>query len=109
LEALEIEGYFAAVAGRDTFPVSKPDPGHLLGVIALAGGDPARALMVGDSAVDIVAARSAKVPSILVSFGYAPPLPGDPRPDAVIDRFDELQESALSLIGGLTTRSGASS
>jgi len=109
LEALEIEGYFAAVAGRDTFPVSKPDPGHLLDVIALAGGDPARALMVGDSAVDISAARSAKVPSILVSFGYVPPLPGDPRPDAVIDRFDELQGRALSLFAGLTTWSGTSS
>jgi phosphoglycolate phosphatase len=109
LQALEIEDYFAALAGRDTFPVSKPDPGHLLGVIATAGGDPSRALIVGDSAVDIHTAQGAHVPSILVSFGYAPPPPDGPRPDAVIGHFDELQGSVLSLFRGLTTRSGASS
>jgi phosphoglycolate phosphatase len=109
LQALEIEDYFVALAGRDTFPVSKPNPGHLLGVIAAAGGDPSRALMVGDSAVDIRTAQGAHVPSILVSFGYAPPPPEGPRPDAVIGHFDELQGRALSLFRGLTTRSGASS
>jgi phosphoglycolate phosphatase len=109
LQALEIEDYFAALAGRDTFPVSKPDPGHLLGVIATADGDPSRALIVGDSAVDIHTAQGAHVPSILVSFGYAPPPPDGPRPDAVIGHFDELQGSVLSLFRGLTTRSGASS
>ncbi len=31
LQELHIEGYFAAIAGRDTFAVSKPDPGHLTG------------------------------------------------------------------------------
>ena len=40
LQELGIDGYFAAIAGRDTFAVSKPDPGHLTGTIALAGGDP---------------------------------------------------------------------
>ncbi len=42
LQELEIDHYFTALAGRDTFPVAKPDPGHLTGVIALAGGNPAR-------------------------------------------------------------------
>jgi len=109
LQALEIENHFAALAGRDTFPVSKPDPGHLLGVIAVAGGDPGRALMVGDSAVDINTAQRAGVPSILVSFGYAPPPPEGPRADAIIDHFDELEGKALSLLKGLTTRRGTPS
>jgi phosphoglycolate phosphatase len=109
LHALDIEDYFAALAGRDTFPVSKPDPGHLLGVIAAASGDPSRALMVGDSAVDINTAESANVPSILVSFGYAPPPPEGPRADAVIGHFDELEGSAISLLKGLTTERGARS
>jgi phosphoglycolate phosphatase len=65
LEALRL-----GVAGRDAFAVSKPDPGHLTQVITLAGGAPSRAIMVGDSNVDI--AKRALVPSILVSFGYAP-------------------------------------
>src|SRR5262249_1908122 len=38
LEALSLQHYFHGIAGRDTFAVSKPDPGHLLQVIAQAGG-----------------------------------------------------------------------
>ncbi|MGH6736601.1 MAG: HAD-IA family hydrolase [Methyloceanibacter sp.] len=104
LQALELEDYFAAIAGRDTFKVSKPDPGHVTGVIALAGGDPSRAVMVGDSDVDIYAAQAARVPSILVSFGYAAPPPGGPAADAVIDHFDALDETAISLLQRLPTK-----
>jgi phosphoglycolate phosphatase len=100
LQALQLEGYFRAIAGRDTFAVSKPDPGHLTGVIALAGGKPRRALMVGDSDVDIRTARSASVPMILVSFGYAAsPLDGF-APEAMIDHFDELEARADALLNG---------
>jgi phosphoglycolate phosphatase len=106
LQALEIEHAFDAIAGRDTFPVSKPDPGHLLGAIAAAGGDPARALMVGDSAVDIQAAQGAGVPSVLVSFGYCPPPLGGPRADVVIDHFDALEGSAVGLLKRLTEKAG---
>jgi len=107
LEALEIESHFAAVAGRDTFLVSKPDPGHLLGVIAAAGGEPSRAVMVGDSAVDIRTAQSARVPSILVSFGYAPPPPEGPHADVVVDHFDQLEGNARSLLKRLTAKRSA--
>lgn len=109
LQALEIEHAFDAIAGRDTFPVSKPDPGHLLGAIEAAGGDPGRAVMVGDSAVDIQAARSAGVPSILVSFGYCPPPPQGLRADAVIDHFDALDDSAAGLLKRLTEKAAAPS
>lgn len=104
LQALRIDGYFRAIAGRDTFAVSKPDPAHLTGVIALAGGEPSRALMVGDSEVDIRTAKSASVPVILVSFGYAAsPLDGC-TPEAVIDHFDELEAHAAALLNGLAPR-----
>lgn len=109
LQALQIDRAFDAIAGRDTFPVSKPDPAHLLGAIAAAGGDPARALMVGDSAVDIQAAQSAGVPAILVSFGYWTPPPEGPRPDAVIDHFDALDDRARALLKRLTEKARAPS
>jgi phosphoglycolate phosphatase len=98
LEALGLKHYFR-VAGRDTFAVSKPDPGHLTQVIALAGGVPSRAVMVGDSDVDISAAKSASVPSILVSFGYVPEVIGELAPDAIIDHFDQLVPKATALLG----------
>jgi phosphoglycolate phosphatase len=109
LRALKLDHHFAAIAGRDTFQMSKPDPGHLLGVIAAAGGHPERALMVGDSAVDIRAAQGAGVPSILVSFGYCPPPPEGPRADSVIDHFDMLEACALPLLKGLTAKAAAPS
>ena len=109
LQALELQDYFAATAGRDTFGVSKPDPGHLLGVIAAAGGEPSRAVMVGDSAVDIAAARGAGVPSILVTFGYCPPPPEGPHADAVIEHFDGLEEAALPLLKRLTEKAATPS
>ena len=61
---------FAALAGRDTFPVCKPHPDHLLGAIRLAGGDARHAVMVGDSDVDIATAKAAGIPIVAVDFGY---------------------------------------
>jgi phosphoglycolate phosphatase len=98
LQELEIDHYFAALAGRDTFPVAKPHPGHLTGVIALAGGDPARSLMVGDSDIDLRAAAAASIPVILVSFGYGPAPVDRSAVGAIIDRFDELEARAAGLL-----------
>jgi phosphoglycolate phosphatase len=100
IQELEIEHYFTALAGRDTFPVAKPHPGHLTGVIALAGGDLSRSVMIGDSDIDLRTAKAAAVPAILVSFGYgASPIDGF-APEAVIDHFDELDGHAARLLDG---------
>jgi phosphoglycolate phosphatase len=106
LAELWIEHYFHGIAGRDTFAVSKPDPGHLKQVIAQAGGVPSRAIMVGDSDVDLRTAKDASVPAILVSFGYAPRSPEKFSPDAVIDHFDELVPSIIAILGGAERRAG---
>jgi len=100
LEELGMDHYFRAIAGRDTFTVSKPDPGHLTGTIALAGGDPSRAIMVGDSEVDLRTAEAAAIPVILVSFGYAAASLRGLAPLALIDRFDELESCAAALLNG---------
>jgi phosphoglycolate phosphatase len=90
LAELRLDAYFQAIAGRDSYSVSKPHPGHLVATIAAAGGNAARAVMVGDSDFDLLAAKAASVPIVLVSFGYAPGAPEALLPDAVIDHFDEL-------------------
>jgi phosphoglycolate phosphatase len=104
LQAIGIECRFDAIAGRDTFAVAKPDPGHLIGAIGLAGGDPANAVMVGDSEVDIRTARAAAISIVLVSFGYGPVAPGEPAPDATIDHFDALHASLVPLLGARAAR-----
>lgn len=81
---------FAALAGRDTFPVCKPHPDHLTGAIRMAGGDPARAIMVGDSKTDIDTAKAAGIPVVAVTFGYTDVHVRELAPDAVIEHYDEL-------------------
>ena len=73
LGALGLAGRFAAVGGGDSFPVRKPDPGHLLGTLRQAGGDPAAAVMIGDHRNDVAAARGAGLPCIFAGWGYGTP------------------------------------
>ncbi len=65
IAALGWSGRFAANLGGDSLGVRKPDPAHLLATIAAAGGDPADTVFVGDTAVDVAAARAAHVPVIV--------------------------------------------
>lgn len=91
---------FAAICGADTFAFRKPDPRHLVETIAKAGGDPARALMVGDSQTDIDTAKAAGIPVVAVDFGYTDRHVREFEPSRVISHFDELTvELAESLLG----------
>lgn len=71
--ALDLEDWFDAIGGGDSFPVRKPDPAHLLGTIGLAGGQAARAIMVGDHHNDVLAAEGAAVRSVFARWGYGRP------------------------------------
>ncbi|MGJ0507363.1 MAG: HAD family hydrolase [Methylocystis sp.] len=99
LEKLEAVDRFAAICGRGTFPMHKPDPRTLLLTIEAAGGDPGRALMVGDSRTDIDTAKAAGAPVVAVDFGYTDTPVADLSPDRVISHYDELWEAATSLLG----------
>ena len=90
LRQLDLDHRFAVIAGRDTFDVFKPAPGHLIRTIEMAGGRPDRAVMVGDSEVDIATAAAAGVPSIGVTFGYTPRPIGEFNPGAVIDHYRDF-------------------
>ena len=98
LVELRLADRFKAIAGRDTFAVCKPDPGHLTGVIAMAGGRAGRAVMVGDSEVDIATAAAANVPSIGVTFGYTLRPVRELGPGAVIDHFREFPEALAKVL-----------
>lgn len=95
LAFLGLEALFGAVAGGDTLPVRKPDGRHLGWVIDTLGGG--RAAMVGDNANDVLAARSAGVPVVAVSYGY-PRMPvAELGADLVIDHFPELPQALARL------------
>src|SRR6185312_17463631 len=76
--------------------------------IRLAGGDPSRAVMVGDSAVDVRTAKAASVPIILVSFGYAGDHLSEAPPEAIIGHFHELHANLSALLGGADIRGARS-
>jgi phosphoglycolate phosphatase len=99
LERLGVARRFAAICGRETFPMSKPDGRVLHAIIELSGGDPRRAVMVGDSKTDIDTARNAGAPVVAVDFGYSDPPVARLSPDKVISHFDELWDAAAALLG----------
>lgn len=98
LDRLELSDRFAVIAGADTFPVYKPDAGHLLGTIERAGGLPGRAIMVGDSMTDVLTAKNARVPSIVVPFGYTEIPAEELGGDAFIDHYDRLVDTVEHLL-----------
>jgi phosphoglycolate phosphatase len=99
IDKLGLAPHFQAIAGGDTFSMRKPDPRHLTETIARAGGDPQRAVMVGDSINDILAARNAGIACIAVPFGYSDPPVETLGADVLITHFDQLTpELAARLI-----------
>ncbi|MCR4266680.1 phosphoglycolate phosphatase [Nitratireductor sp. ZSWI3] len=106
LEALGLARHFRAICGGDTFPVRKPDPGHLLGTIAMAGANPERAVMVGDSRTDIDTAKAAGIPVVAVDFGYTDRHVREFEPSRIISHFDELSVEMIEQLIAATASSG---
>lgn len=93
-DAIGLSDRFAVICG----PAKKPDAAHIRETVLLAGGDPARAIMVGDSITDLDAARATGVPCILTTFGYTDTPAAELGADAVIAHFDELSAMIERLI-----------
>ena len=89
------------MTGADQAPRPKPDPSHFLAAIEAAGGDPAYALMVGDSENDVRSAQAAGAPVVVVSFGYTETPAAELGGDALIHHFSELPAVARSLLRAL--------
>ena len=91
LAAKGLTGYFDFVFGGDAFERKKPDPLPLLKTCEALGTRPERTLMIGDSSNDAQAARAARCPVVLVSYGYnhGEPVHGVDA-DGVIDSLDSL-------------------
>ncbi len=97
LEALDLAQRFSAIVGADSVTACKPDPRHFLETVSRAGGDPRRAVMIGDTHVDAAAARGAGAPVIIVRFGYAED-PAAIEGDAMISGYEELAAHARRLL-----------
>ena len=91
LAAHGLTTYFDLIVAGDTLPVRKPDPAVLRHALDTFGVEPDDALFIGDSAIDVQAARNAGVPVWAVSYGYdSAALRGAHAPDRLIDDFGAL-------------------
>lgn len=99
LEALDMSRFFGAIHGAGRFSYVKPDPRVFHHVVEELTGDAgAPALMVGDSTTDAKTARAAKVPIILLSYGYTPDPVETLGADAVTGNFRDIPSLARKLL-----------
>ena len=98
LNELSLSRHFPAVIGGGRTPYSKPDPRHVLEVLKELNGQRTRAVFVGDSAIDVQAARAADIPVIAMSYGYTPVPANELGADAVLDDFADLPETIFRLV-----------
>lgn len=97
LTELNVSTLFTTILGGDRTISKKPEGAHILETIALAHGNPAKAVMIGDSQTDERAACDAKLPFIMVSFGYGR-LSGAPLSHLeTVDHWSEM-EAAINRI-----------
>lgn len=98
LAGLGLDQFFHTVIGGDRLPYRKPDPRHLQAVLdALAPNGRALPIMIGDSRNDLLAARGAGIPCILVRHGYGEDRADDLGADQVVDGFASLPEAVRRL------------
>ena len=97
LAAMGLTPFLSAIGGGDSFAVRKPDPGHVLGTLELAGGRADAAVMVGDHHNDVLSANGAHVPCIFAAWGYGP-LSMAAGAAAVAERFADLPAIADGLL-----------
>ena len=94
LDHFKLSSIIASIIGGDTLAVRKPDPAVVRESFLRAGLDhSSHAWFVGDSHTDVLTAKSAGMPSIIVRGGYnhGEPLEElDPPPDAIVDHLGEV-------------------
>ena len=93
-----LAGYFDCILTRDDVRVMKPHPEGILKAIELLGVTKGDALFVGDSTIDIKAARAAGVRVAAVTTGnYSAERLKMEGPDYVIGSLSELDALLLDL------------
>jgi phosphoglycolate phosphatase len=91
LEQAGLARFFAFTLCADRAEDRKPSPNMLLAACSRFGIAPGQMLYVGDSGVDIAAARAAGCPVVTVNYGYhVGRVPTELQPDGLVDKLTEL-------------------
>jgi len=90
LMGLKLAGYFFQVYGGNSFVEKKPHPVGIDTLIGEANAARERTWMVGDSSVDVLTARNARVKSAGVTYGLKPYTLDEAPPDLLLDSLADL-------------------
>ena len=90
LTDLGVASYFDVIQGSGAGLPRKPDPAPLLWTIERLGAMPFATLYIGDSETDVLTARAAGVPIVLVSYGYTARPAADLGADEVYDSLADI-------------------
>ncbi|MEP6872467.1 MAG: HAD-IA family hydrolase [Anaerolineaceae bacterium] len=93
VRSLEVSGLielFDAIVSAEDAPALKPDPAPLRHALAVLGADCTGAVMVGDTAADILAGRALGIRTVGVTYGFGGRSVLELAPDAVIEDISEL-------------------
>lgn len=90
LTDLHLAHRMGCILGADTLGKenAKPSGAPIFEMIARCGGG--RAVYIGDSIYDVMAAKNANIPSVAARFGFLHGPAEDMGADAIIDHFDAL-------------------
>jgi len=98
LDGLGLTRYFRFLVCGDSLPYRKPHPGAIKWIVNQIGEAPEACLMIGDTEIDVCAARNSGVRSVFVNFGYSKLESLSSQPDWVLPHFDQL-DSLLCHLG----------
>jgi phosphoglycolate phosphatase len=92
VQALGLRDFFVRVYGGNSFTTKKPDPLGVRTILQETGMAADEALMIGDSAVDILTGRNAGLWTCGVTYGFAPHSLEEVPPDVLIESPRDLGE-----------------
>lgn len=95
VQGLGLDRYFFRVYGGNSFEQKKPDPTGVYALLQESGTPKERALMVGDSAVDVRTARNAGIRVCGVTYGFQPQSLVDEPPDFLVDDLRQLADLVI--------------
>jgi phosphoglycolate phosphatase len=93
-----------ALIGAESTTHNKPHPAPLLSCLRRLDVPGDVAVMIGDSAVDVLAARAAGLPVVVVSFGYSRQPVQNLGADAIVEHLDQIPGVIAQLASTTSTR-----
>jgi len=95
LEHMGLMGYFEVLVGREDVENPKPHPEPILKALSKLQSDTTKYWMIGDTPMDILAAKAANISSVAVTCGYADEA-------LLLEHTDNVYQSALEAVKFIT-------